>query len=65
MLDTLTMNLDDSKFKLSSYTRVLRLAKTPGWDEFSRIALITFVGSALIGIIGLIVFFIMNIPSLL
>ena len=45
----------DVKYDLASYTRVLKLASTPSWEEFSRIALIAGAGIVLIGIIGFII----------
>ena len=45
----------DVKYDLGSYTRVLRLASTPAWEEFSRIALIAGAGIVLIGVIGFII----------
>jgi protein transport protein SEC61 subunit gamma-like protein len=51
----------DIKYDLSSYTRVLKLASTPSWEEFSRIALIAGAGIILIGIMGFLIFTIMSI----
>jgi protein transport protein SEC61 subunit gamma-like protein len=51
----------DIKYDLSSYTRVLKLASTPSWGEFSRIALIAGAGIILIGIIGFLIFTLMNL----
>lgn len=51
----------DVKYDLSSYTRVLKLASTPSWEEFSRIALIAGAGIILIGILGFLIFIIMGI----
>ncbi|MFB6187534.1 MAG: protein translocase SEC61 complex subunit gamma [Halobacteriaceae archaeon] len=48
-------------YDLSSYIRVLKLASTPEWDEFSQIALIAGVGIFLIGFIGFLIFLIMNL----
>lgn len=44
----------------SSYARVLKLASTPSWDEFSRVALIAGVGIILVGILGFLIFTVMN-----
>ena len=56
----------DIKYDLASYTRVLKLASTPSWEEFSRIALIAGAGIVLIGLIGFIIFTIMTtIPGAL
>nr|WJK64271.1 protein translocase SEC61 complex subunit gamma [Halobacterium salinarum] len=46
--------------ELSAYTRVLRLASTPSWEEFSQIAKIAGAGILLIGAIGFVVFLIMG-----
>jgi protein transport protein SEC61 subunit gamma-like protein len=45
---------------LGSYTRVLKLASTPSWEEFSRVAAIAGVGVILVGILGFLIFIIMN-----
>jgi protein transport protein SEC61 subunit gamma-like protein len=50
----------DIKYDLSSYTRVLKLASTPSWEEFSRIALIAGAGILLIGIVGFLIFTVMS-----
>jgi protein transport protein SEC61 subunit gamma-like protein len=50
----------DIKYDLSSYTRVLKLASTPSWEEFSRIALIAGAGIILIGLMGFIIFSVMS-----
>jgi protein transport protein SEC61 subunit gamma-like protein len=50
----------DIKYDLSSYTRVLKLASTPSWEEFSRIALIAGAGIVLIGLMGFIIFSVMS-----
>ncbi|MCF2164140.1 MULTISPECIES: protein translocase SEC61 complex subunit gamma [Halobacterium] len=50
----------DVPLELSAYTRVLRLASTPSWEEFSQIAKIAGAGILLIGAIGFVVFLIMG-----
>jgi len=45
----------DVKYDLSSYRRVLELASTPDWEEFSRVAAI-----ALVGVIGFVIFAFMS-----
>ena len=50
-------------YELSAYTRVLKLASTPGWEEFSQVSLIAAVGIALVGIIGFLIFAIMTLLS--
>ncbi|HET7324468.1 MAG TPA: protein translocase SEC61 complex subunit gamma [Halococcus sp.] len=51
----------DIKYDLSSYIRVLKLASTPSWEEFSQIALIAGAGIVLIGIIGFLILSIMTV----
>ena len=50
----------DVPYDLTSYVRVLKLASTPSWEEFSRVALIAGAGVVLVGLIGFIIFVIMN-----
>ncbi|MFB6077490.1 MAG: protein translocase SEC61 complex subunit gamma [Halarchaeum sp.] len=50
----------DVPLELSAYTRVLKLASTPGWDEFSQIALIAGAGILLIGLMGFVIFIVMS-----
>lgn len=50
----------DVKYDLSSYVRVLKLASTPGWDEFSMIAKIAGAGIFLIGLLGFLIFAVMS-----
>jgi protein transport protein SEC61 subunit gamma-like protein len=45
---------------LSSYVRVLKLASTPSWEEFSQIAKIAGAGILLVGLLGFIIFLVMN-----
>ncbi|WP_435096996.1 protein translocase SEC61 complex subunit gamma [Halarchaeum sp. P4] len=51
----------DVPLELSAYMRVLKLASTPGWDEFSQIALIAGAGILLIGLMGFIIFLVMGV----
>lgn len=51
----------DIKYDLSSYTRVLKLASTPDWEEFSQIALIAGAGILLVGLLGFVIFMVMNV----
>ena len=46
----------DVKYDLSSYVRVLKLASTPSWEEFSQIAKIAGLGIILVGFIGFVIF---------
>jgi protein transport protein SEC61 subunit gamma-like protein len=45
----------------NKYWRVIKLARTPTRDEYSRIALVAAAGIFLIGLIGFIVFLIINV----
>ena len=54
----------DVKYDLTSYVRVLKLASTPSWEEFSQIAKIAGAGIVLVGLLGFIIFIFMSfIPS--
>ncbi len=44
---------------LSSYVRVLKLASTPSWDEFSQVAKIAGAGILLVGILGFLIYTVM------
>ncbi|PSP60678.1 protein translocase SEC61 complex subunit gamma [Halobacteriales archaeon QH_8_67_36] len=46
-------------YDLTSYVRVLKLASTPDWEEFSQIAKIAGAGIVLVGLIGFIIFALM------
>ncbi|UPV73093.1 protein translocase SEC61 complex subunit gamma [Halorussus limi] len=50
----------DVKLDLSSYVRVLKLASTPSWEEFSKISKIAGAGIILVGLLGFIIFAIMS-----
>jgi protein transport protein SEC61 subunit gamma-like protein len=45
----------------NKYWRVIKLARTPTRNEYSKIALVAAVGIFLIGLIGFIVFLILNV----
>ncbi len=46
------------------YLRVLKLARTPTRDEFSKIALVAAIGIIIIGLVGFVVYEIMfALPS--
>jgi protein transport protein SEC61 subunit gamma-like protein len=49
----------DVPLDLTSYVRVLKLASTPAWEEFSRVALIAGAGVVIVGIIGFLIFVLM------
>jgi protein transport protein SEC61 subunit gamma-like protein len=50
----------DVPYDLTSYVRVLKLASTPSWEEFSQVALIAGAGVVLVGLLGFIIFIVMN-----
>lgn len=45
---------------VNDYIRVLKLAKTPSWQEFKQVALVAGIGVALVGLIGFVLFVIMR-----
>jgi protein transport protein SEC61 subunit gamma-like protein len=45
---------------LTSYIRVLKLASTPTWDEFSKVAMVAGLGILLVGLIGFVIFAVMT-----
>ncbi|MFB6122761.1 MAG: protein translocase SEC61 complex subunit gamma [Haloferacaceae archaeon] len=50
----------DVKYDLTSYIRVLKLASTPSWSEFSQISKIAGAGILLIGFLGFVIFAVMS-----
>jgi len=42
------------------YGRVLKMARTPGWDEYKKIVTITGIGIGLIGAVGFAIMMIMD-----
>ncbi|WP_159904083.1 protein translocase SEC61 complex subunit gamma [Salinirussus salinus] len=46
---------------LSSYIRVLKLASTPSWTEFSQVAKIAGAGILLVGLVGFLIYVFMYI----
>ena len=50
----------DIKLDLASYVRVLKLASTPSWNEFSKIAKIAGAGIVFVGLLGFIIFAVMS-----
>lgn len=46
------------KEKLENYIRVLTIARKPNADEFKHIAKICAIGTGLVGIIGMVIYFI-------
>jgi protein transport protein SEC61 subunit gamma-like protein len=53
----MSFKIDEEFFK--KYWRVLKLAKTPTRDEFSKIGVVAAAGILLIGLIGFIIYEIM------
>ena len=51
----------DVKLDLTSYVRVLKLASTPSWEEFSQISKIAGAGIFLVGLLGFLIFLVMNV----
>ncbi|WP_135533511.1 MULTISPECIES: protein translocase SEC61 complex subunit gamma [Halostella] len=47
-------------YDITSYVRVLKLASTPSWDEFSQIAKIAGAGILLVGLLGFVIFLLMT-----
>lgn len=47
-------------YDLTSYIRVLKLASTPSWQEFSQVAKIAGAGILLVGLLGFVIFIIMS-----
>lgn len=45
---------------VNDYIRVLKLARTPTWDEFKQVALIAAAGVVLVGAMGFLLFVIMR-----
>lgn len=45
---------------LSSYIRVLKLASTPSREEFSQVSLVAGAGVILVGLLGFIIYVIMQ-----
>ena len=46
---------------LASYIRVLKLASTPSWEEFSQISKIAGAGILLVGLLGFMIFAVMSV----
>ncbi|WP_158853370.1 protein translocase SEC61 complex subunit gamma [Halorhabdus sp. CUG00001] len=49
----------DVPYDLTSYVRVLKLASTPSWQEFSQVAKIAGAGILLVGLLGFVIFVVM------
>jgi protein transport protein SEC61 subunit gamma-like protein len=50
----------DVPYDLTSYVRVLKLASTPSWQEFSQVAKIAGAGILLVGLLGFLIFIVMT-----
>ncbi|MFB6080457.1 MAG: protein translocase SEC61 complex subunit gamma [Haloferacaceae archaeon] len=50
----------DVKYDLASYRRVLELASTPSWEEFSQVSKVAGAGIFLVGLLGFLIFAIMS-----
>ena len=48
-------------YDLASYVRVLKLASTPSWNEFSQVAKIAGAGILLVGLLGFMIYVFMFI----
>lgn len=56
------INLNEELFR--KYIRVLKLARTPTKEEFSKIALVAGIGILIIGLIGFMIYeFMLILPS--
>ncbi|WP_181684864.1 protein translocase SEC61 complex subunit gamma [Halorhabdus salina] len=51
----------DVPYDLTSYVRVLKLASTPSWQEFSQVAKIAGAGILLVGLLGFVIFVVMTV----
>lgn len=51
----------DVPLDLTSYVRVLKLASTPSWQEFSQVAKIAGAGIILVGLLGFFIFAVMSV----
>jgi protein transport protein SEC61 subunit gamma-like protein len=51
----------DVKYDLASYIRVLKMASTPSWDEFSQVSKVAGAGILLVGLMGFIIFAVMTL----
>jgi protein transport protein SEC61 subunit gamma-like protein len=47
-------------YDLASYVRVLKLASTPSWNEFSQVSKIAGAGILLVGLLGFLLFAVMS-----
>ena len=50
----------DVPYNVAAYLRVLKLASTPDWEEFSQVSLVAGAGIALVGLVGFLIFVVMR-----
>lgn len=50
----MALKLEEELYK--KYWRVLKLARTPGRDEYSKIAVVAAIGIAIIGLVGFVIY---------
>ena len=48
-------------YNLAAYVRVLKLASTPDWEEFSQVSLVAGAGILLVGLMGFLIFIVMSV----
>ena len=48
-------------YNLGAYVRVLKLASTPDWEEFSQVSLVAGAGILLVGLMGFLIFLVMSV----
>jgi len=51
----------DVPYNVAAYVRVLKLASTPDWEEFSQVSLVAGAGILLIGLVGFLVYLTMTL----
>ena len=47
-------------YNLAAYVRVLKLASTPDWEEFSQVSLVAGAGILLVGLMGFLIYLVMS-----
>ncbi|PSQ43368.1 protein translocase SEC61 complex subunit gamma [Halobacteriales archaeon SW_7_68_16] len=50
----------DVPLDMNSYVRVLKMASTPSWNEFSQVAKIAGAGIIVVGILGFLIAIVMT-----
>ena len=51
----------DVPYNVAAYVRVLKLASTPDWEEFSQVSLVAGAGILLVGLVGFLIFMVMSL----